>query len=81
MNSNKVKHCVKTCDCCPSQWDIYTYGGQYYYARYRFGRFTLTLDPFRDSQQTVIALEIGDEYDGVMSTSQMQQLTKDVLDW
>lgn len=81
MTPTKVKHCIKTCDCCPSQWDIYTWDGEYIYARYRFGRLTLTRDPFRESEQPFFTLNYGDELDGEMETEQMQQLTKDVLDW
>lgn len=77
----RVKSCTKTCDCCPSQWDIYTEDGQYIYARYRFGRFTLTLNPWRDSEQLLLAMNVGDDLDGDMSTSEMKLLTKDILRW
>lgn len=70
-----------TCSACPSQWDIYTTDGQYIYARYRWGWLTVTLDPWGENSTELYAEQIGDEYDGSMSTTQLKELTKEILEW
>lgn len=70
-----------TCSACPSQWDIHTTDGQYIYARYRWGWLTVTLDPWSENSKELYAEQMGDEYDGVMSTIQLKELTKEILEW
>ena len=77
----KVKHCIMTCSACPSQWDIYTDDGEYIYARYRWGRLTLTLNPWRENTEELYRKDIGDNFDGVMETTELVEHTKSVLDW
>lgn len=77
----KVKNCNQTCSACPSQWDIYTDDGEYIYARYRWGVLTLTLNPWRDSEQLLYKERHGDGLDGVMETAELMKHTKSVLDW
>lgn len=76
----KVKHCIQTCSACPSQWDIYTDDGEYIYARYRWGRLTLTLNPWRD-EKLLYKEDFGDDLDGFMETAELVEHTKSVLDW
>ena len=70
-----------TCSACPSQWDIYTDDGEYIYARYRWGRLTLTLNPWRENTEELYRKDIGDDFDGVMETTELMKLTASVLDW
>lgn len=63
-NKYKVKHCIQTCSACPSQWDIYTDEGEYIYARYRWGRLTVTLNPWREDSKELCRKDIGDDLDG-----------------
>ncbi len=77
----KVKHCIMTCSACPSQWDIYTDDGEYIYARYRWGRLTLTLNPYQGNREELFRMGIGDGLDGVMETIELVEHTKSVLDW
>lgn len=73
----KVKRYEQTCWACPSQWDIFLENGDYVYARFRFGYLSLTLN----SREAIFGLEQGSGFDGVMSTSELMELTKDILDW
>lgn len=77
----KVKHCIMTCSACPSQWDIYTDDDEYIYARYRWGRLTLTLNPYQGNSEELFRKGIGDGLDGVMETTELVEHTKSVLDW
>lgn len=77
----KVKHCKMTCSACPSQWNIYTDEGEYIYARYRWGRLTITLNPWREGSKELYCEDIGDGLDGVMETTELVEYTKSVLDW
>lgn len=77
----KVKHCIQTCGACPSQWDIYTNDGEYIYARYRWGKLTLTLNPYQGNSKELYREIIGDGLDGILSTSELVEHTKSVLDW
>jgi len=77
----KVKSCEKTCSACPSQWDIFTTDDQYIYVRYRWGVLSLTLN-FDDPNDEIIYCEtIGGGFDGCMSTEELKQHTKEILDW
>lgn len=73
----KVKSYRQTCECCPSQWDIFTENDQYIYARYRFGRLTLELN----HNETILDIVVGDNLDGYMYIYELQERTKKVLDW
>lgn len=70
-----------TCMACPSQWDIYTEDGQYIYARYRFGRLSVVLNAFTDNEEVLLEKEIGDKYDGDMTTGELKMHTSNILEW
>lgn len=77
----KVKSCKQTCSACPSQWVIYTEDGEYIYARYRWGRLTLTLNPFQVNGEEFYRETVGDGLDGVLDTLELVEHTKSILDW
>lgn len=77
----KVKSCKQTCSACPSQWDIYTEDGEYIYARYRWGRLTVTLNPWQDGSKVLYCEDIGDDLDGILDTIELVGHTKSILDW
>lgn len=82
MNKNLiVKNYRKTCGACPSQWDIWTTDGQYIYARYRWGGLTLTLEVGTPNSRILYAENIGDGWNGVLSTQELIDHTSSVLDW
>lgn len=80
-NKFTVKNFRRTCEACPNQWDIFTTDGQYIYARYRWGHLSLTLNPWRETEQTLLSLNVRDNLDGVMETSELKEITKSILDW
>lgn len=73
----KVKSINQTCDACPSQWEGYTEDNQYIYIRYRWGYLSVTLD----DQDCIFGEQVGGEFDGIMNSTEMMRLTKNVLDW
>ncbi len=81
-----VTRLVRTCNACPSQWDGTLDDGRLFYARYRFGGFSLRIsntpgaDPHDDGEE-VMDEEIGGEYDGDMTDEEMQRLTQDRFTW
>lgn len=76
-----VKSYEQTCGACPSQWDIWTTDGQYIYARYRWGGLTLTLEVGTPNSRILYAENIGDGWNGVLSTQELIDHTSSVLDW
>lgn len=76
-----VKQYIKTCSACPSQWDIFTTDGDYIYARYRWGRLTLTLNIWKPDSKILYTENIGDSWDGVLSTPELKRHTRSILDW
>lgn len=78
---------VMTCSACPSQWEGKLQDGRMFYARYRHGYFYISVSdgPTEDGFDAVtdnylMEAEVGDGMDGV-STEEMQELTKDYVDW
>lgn len=76
-----VKSCKQTCGACPSQWDIWTTDGQYIYARYRWGKLTLTFEVGTPESRILYTENIGDGWNGVLSTQELIDHTSSVLDW
>ena len=68
----------QTCYACPSQWDMWTKEGDYYYVRYRYG--WLSLDKVVGSTWTELyAEEKGGEWDGIMDTDEMMKHLSDII--
>ena len=72
----RVTEVEQTCWACPSQWEGTTAGGQYVYARYRFGRLTVSCEG-----REVFAKTAGDEWDGVLGYDELKAHTGGVLVW
>ena len=77
----KVKCCEQTCFANPCRWYIRTIENHYIYARYWWGYLTLTLNVFNSMSEPIYCEMIGDESDGVLSTSELIEHTKSILDW
>lgn len=45
------------------------------------GRLTLTLNPWRENTEELYRKDIGDNFDGVMETTELVKHTKSILDW
>lgn len=74
-----------TCSACPSQWEGKTDDGRAVYARYRHGFLTVqvggtTLDDALDAD-CIVAVQVGDQWDGVMDAQALARHTKDVVAW
>ncbi len=76
----------QTTGACPSQWEGTTDDGRFVYARYRFGELTIGVGasvedavvPF-GGDNLLLAVEVGGEWDGAMTTDEMLRHAKDVL--
>ena len=77
----KVKEATRTCEACPSQWDLTADNGEYIYVRYRWGHLRVTLHAFTEQEETLWSENFGDEYDGSIGWNDMMDLTSNVLDW
>jgi len=84
----KATSLVMTCSACPSQWQGKLEDGRMFYARYRHGYFYISVsdgptergfDAVTDNY--LMEAEVGADMDGVMSTDEMRELTKDYVDW
>lgn len=63
----------RTCDACPSQWDVYDRDGKYWYVRYRGGRLT-TGESVGEISRLIRDISAEDPFDGYMEDV-------DMLDW
>lgn len=73
---------------CPSQWEAVSEDGRQIYIRYRLGRLSVRVSavPTRDIWEAVdgeeiMSKKIGGEYDGEMTTAQMQLNTIGIIEW
>jgi len=86
MEKIKIKNCEKTCGAFPSQWDMIDDNGRELYARLRHGIFYVSLIPWTIGEKEIISIiwrgenNSSDNF-GLMSTSRMIELTKDLLDF
>lgn len=81
MKLIKIKTIRQTCFACPSQWDIMTEDGQYIYARFRWGYLSVKLNAFTNEEELLFDWESENDLDGIMSTYELQKLTKEIFDW
>lgn len=75
----KVIKCIKTCEACPSQWDVWDETGTYIYIRFRWSRLSASLGVLGEEVFGKIVGESG--LDGVMTFEELKDFTKDVIDW
>lgn len=69
------------CQACPSDWEAIDDEGREIYIRFRWGHLSVSLDDLTNEPVSLLSLQHSDPLDGVMSTEEMVELTKDVLDW
>lgn len=77
----KIKTIQQTCLACPSQWDIMTDDGKYIYARFRWGYLSVKLNAFTNEEELLLDWEDEDDLNGIMDTSRLQELTKEIFEW
>jgi hypothetical protein len=83
-----VQSVVKSCDACPSQWEIKLRDSRMVYARYRWGLLTVSISPkpTEDIMDAVcgeeaLVVRAGNALDGFMGLTQLMELSQHVLDW
>lgn len=79
----KLTELTMTCGACPAQWEGKLEDGRHVYARYRHGWLEVAAAPSLDiavfahtsedalQREVLVGREIGDQYDGMMSTEDM----------
>ena len=76
----KAHRVFQTCNFAPSQWEVHSLPKPLY-VRYRFGTLTVHVDNGSDLGEQLLRWQTDDEYDGTMSTREMMERTKAVIDW
>jgi len=83
---NIIKKIQKTCDCCPSQWEITLKDGKMVYVRYRWGHLTIRIskdktNKIEDAINGIIIYhkQLGNGFDGYMKTRVMKRYLKAAL--
>lgn len=88
-NSEKIIVVTAHMDClmCPSVYIGRTASGMTVYARYRFGRLSVRLDP-RDPPPNrgvwglrILESDIGESMDSVLDYDELREITQNVVDW
>ena len=77
-----------TCGACPSQWEGDFLDGRTFYIRYRWGGLSVRIsdnvsDNYDDAVggKEILYLKHGDDMHGVLSSKEMQELTKHIINW
>ena len=93
MNKPKIYAINRTCEACPSQWELTTDeddGYRYVYVRYRWGHFTAGIADSEEeywknrdweSRSNLADMRVGDKLDGCIDEKKMMELLKDKLDF
>lgn len=80
-----VQNLERTCYACPSQWEGTTMENEPVYVRYRWGHLTVQIGSPGEigaySSPVVFQRNYGDELDGVLNEQELEELTKDLIDW
>jgi hypothetical protein len=71
MTTNIVTKLEQTCFACPSQWDGELADGTTFYARYRYGTFSVEFYDQFGRGTTGTSEQVGDSLDGMMTTEEM----------
>ena len=69
-NLCRVKNLTMTCGACPSQWEGWSEDGDFLFVHYRYGILYV-----EKGGERIFYQEIGDSFDGIMSTDEMLDYT------
>ena len=82
-----IKYIRKTCECCPSQWEVKLIDGRMLYIRYRGGILSIRIslketDNIMDavSGKEIIGEKLGAEFDGYLDDNTMKRYLKTALE-
>jgi hypothetical protein len=86
---SNVEKVVKTCDACPSQWEITLEDGRMVYVRFRWGNFSayISKEPTTDISEAVLGdtllycENISDGLDGYLDDEQMIEILSEKLNF
>ena len=70
----EVKDLIRFTSYCPTQWEGETANGEEVYIRYRWGFLRVDING-----EEVFGVQIGDEFDGVLTDEEMKEATKGIL--
>jgi len=71
-----VKEITQTCFACPSQWSGTTEDGKEIYIRYRWGCLSVEING-----KEILRGGFGDGLEGLMPFSDLEEITKEILDF
>lgn len=78
FEKRKLTSLTRTCFACPSQWEGELEDGSKVYIRYRWGRLGMgigeTLDHAIQGNDAHYSIQLGDDYDGWLSTEEMLRI-------
>jgi len=83
----KIVEAVMTCFACPSQWNAITDKNEPIYVRYRWGYLSIRIGPPDGDMwdavggEEIFGKQLGDGFDGYLTYKELQEVTKDILDW
>jgi len=84
----KASTLLMTCEVCPSQWEGKLDDGRMFYIRYRWGSLSVRVSRAVTNDvddavlgESVLEVDHDNDWDGYMSTKDMQNHTNHVLDW
>lgn len=89
LDKPKVIKLEKTCDACPSQWELTLEDGRMVYVRFRWGNFTANISPSPTTQisdavsgESLLSLEnFSDSLDGYLEESKMIEILSEKLNF
>jgi hypothetical protein len=84
----QIKSLRLTCESCPVQYEGWTVDNRQIYIRYRFGYLTVSVGKVGDDEEfaavngeRVFRKRIGGEYDGYLSSVDLVEAIRDVVEW
>jgi len=83
----EIKYIKRTCECCPSQWEVKLANGKMVYVRYRWGKLSIRISNGETDDiwkavagEVIFEKKIGTEFDGYLNDSVMKQYLKLALE-
>ena len=83
----EIQYIKRTCECCPSQWEIKLTNGKMVYVRYRWGKLSIRISHGETNDiwnavagEVILEKKIGTEFDGYLDDNVMKQYLKQALE-
>jgi len=82
-----IKYIRRTCDSCPSQWEVKLMDGRMVYVRYRWGILSIRVSPKKTDNimdavdgKEILGEKLGAGFDGYLDDDTMKQYLKTALE-